>query len=62
MVNAFAHLSITANEFNVILHECKETFNMLGAPEKESGELMAGLEAQRAKAVTAEAKNSAGRR
>ena len=62
MVNAFAHLSITANEFNVILPECKETFNKLGVREKESGELMAGLEAQRAKAVTAEAKNSAGRR
>lgn len=55
MDNAHAHLSLTANEFNVILHECKETFNMLGVPEKEPGELMAGLEAQRAKAVTAEA-------
>ena len=57
MDNAHAHLSLTNNEFDVILHECKETFNKLGVPGKESGELMAGLEAQRAKVGTvAEAK------
>ena len=53
MDTGHAHLSITAREFDVILHECKETFNKLGVPEKETGELMAGLEAQRAKIVTA---------
>jgi hemoglobin len=52
MDNAHAHLSITNREFDVILHECKETFNKLGVPEKETGELMAGLEAQRPKVVT----------
>lgn len=56
MKMAHAHLSITNHEFDVILHECKETFNKLGVPEKEIGELMAGLEAQREKVVTAEAK------
>lgn len=53
MKQGHAHLSITAREFDVILHECKETFNKLGVPEKESGELMAGLEAQRKDVVTA---------
>ena len=52
MDSAHAHLSITNREFDVILHECKETFNKLGVPEKESGELMAGLEAQRKAVVT----------
>ncbi len=56
MKTAHAHLSITANEFDIILHECKETFYQLGVPEKEMGELMAGLEAQRKAVVTAEAK------
>ena len=56
MQTAHAHLSITTNEFNIILHECKETFYQLGVPEKEMGELMAGLEAQRKLVVTAEAK------
>jgi hemoglobin len=56
MKMAHAHLSITSHEFDVILHECKETFNKLGVPEKEIGELMAGLEAQREKVVTATAK------
>lgn len=56
MKTAHAHLSITANEFDIILHECKETFYQLGVPEKEMGELMAGLEAQRKLVVTAEAK------
>lgn len=53
MDQAHAHLSITAREFDVILHECKETFYQLGVPEKEMGELMAGLEAQRQMVVTA---------
>ena len=56
MKTSDAHLSITANEFDIILHECKETFYQLGVPEKEMGELMAGLEAQRKAVVTAEAK------
>ncbi len=56
MKTAHAHLSITSNEFDIILHECKETFYQLGVPEKEMGELMAGLEAQRKAVVTAEAK------
>jgi hemoglobin len=56
MKTAHAHLSITPREFDVILHECKETFYTLGVPEKEMGELMAGLEAQREKVVTAAAK------
>jgi hemoglobin len=55
MDKAHAHLSISNREFNVILHECKETFYQLGVPEKELNELMAGLEAQREKVVTAEA-------
>ena len=56
MDQAHAHLSITTNEFNVILHECKETFYQLGVPDKEMGELMAGLEAQREKVVTGDSK------
>ena len=56
MKSGHAHLSITNREFDVILHECKETFNKLGVPEKETGELMAGLEAQREKVVTVAAK------
>ena len=52
MKTGHAHLSITNREFDVILHECKETFNKLGVPEKETNELMAGLEAQREKVVT----------
>ena len=56
MKTAHAHLSITSTEFDIILHECKETFYQLGVPEKEMGELMAGLEAQRKAVVTAEAK------
>lgn len=56
MDKAHAHLSISSREFDVILHECKETFYKLGVPEKEMGELMAGLEAQREKVVTVAAK------
>jgi hemoglobin len=52
MKTAHAHLSITPREFDVILHECKETFYSLGVPEKELNDLMAGLEAQREKVVT----------
>ncbi len=55
MDKAHAHLTITNREFDIILHECKHTFFQLGVPEKEIGELMAGLEAQREKVVTAEA-------
>lgn len=53
MDTAHAHLNISGREFDVILHECKETFYQLGVPEKELGELMAGLEAQRERVVTA---------
>lgn len=55
MDKAHAHLSISNREFNVILHECKETFYSLGVGQKEIDDLMAGLEAQREKVVTAEA-------
>lgn len=55
MDKAHAHLSISNREFDVILHECKETFYQLGVLEKELNELMAGLEAQREKVVTVEA-------
>ena len=55
MDKAHSHLNISNREFDVILHECKETFFQLGVAEKEMGELMAGLEAQREKVVTAEA-------
>lgn len=57
MDKAHAHLSISNREFDIILHECKHTFYQLGVPEKEIGELMAGLEAQREKVVTAETPN-----
>ena len=52
MNTANAHLSITTNDFNIILHQCKDTFYQLGVHEKEMGEFMAGLEAQREKMVT----------
>ena len=52
---AHSHLNISNREFDVILHECKETFYQLGVGEKEIGELMAGLEAQRKGIVTADA-------
>lgn len=55
MDKAHAHLGISNREFNVILHECKETFYQLGVGQKEIDDLMAGLEAQREKVVTAEA-------
>lgn len=54
MDQAHAHLGISNREFDVILHECKETFYQLGVGQKEIDELIAGLEAQREKVVTAE--------
>lgn len=56
MDKAHAHLSITSREFDVILHECKQTFYKFAVPEKELGELMSALEGLRGKVVTAEAK------
>lgn len=55
MDKAHLPLNITNREFNVILHECLETFYQLGVGQKEIDELMAGLEAQREAVVTAEA-------
>lgn len=55
MDQAHAHLGISSREFDIILHECKETFYQLGVGQKEIDELIAGLEAQREKVVTAEA-------
>jgi hemoglobin len=54
MAKAHAHLSLTNREFDIVLLECKQTFLQLGVPEKEMGELMAGLEAQREQVVQAE--------
>lgn len=51
---AHAHLNISNREFDVILHECLETFYKVGVGQKEIDELMAGLEAQRQGVVTAE--------
>ncbi|MFN0217570.1 MAG: group I truncated hemoglobin [Hyphomicrobium sp.] len=55
MDKAHAHLSITNREFDVIMHECKETFYKFGVPEKEMGELMTALQSFREKIVTADA-------
>ena len=52
MNTAHAHLSITNREFDVILHECKQTFYKFAVPEKELGELMAALEGLRKQVVT----------
>ena len=52
MNTAHAHLSISNREFDVILHECKETFYKFAVPEKEMGELMAALEGLRKQVVT----------
>jgi len=49
---AHGPLNITNREFDVILHECKETFYKFGVPQKEMDELMAGLESQRATVVS----------
>ncbi len=56
MDKAHSHLSITSREFDVIMHECQETFYKFAVPEKEMGELMAALQSFREKIVTAEAK------
>ncbi len=55
MDTGHAHLNISNREFDIILHECKATFYQLNVGQKEIDELMAGLEAQREKIVTAEA-------
>jgi hemoglobin len=52
MGTAHASLNITNREFDVILHECKETFYKFAVPEKEMGELMAALEGLRKEIVT----------
>ena len=53
MNTAHAHLGISNKEFDVILHECKETFYKFNVPDKEMGELMAALEGLRKDVVTA---------
>jgi hemoglobin len=53
MSKAHAHLTITNREFDVIMHECAETFYKFGVPEKEMGELMTALQSFRDKVVTA---------
>ena len=50
---AHAPLDITNREFDVILHECKETFYKFNVPEKEMGELMSALESFKDKIATA---------
>lgn len=55
MDQAHAHLSITPTEFDIIMLECKQTFYQLGVGQKEIDELMAGLESNRDKIVTADA-------
>ncbi len=52
MDTAHAHLSISNKEFDVIMHECLETFYSLGVGQKEIDELMAGLQSNREKIVT----------
>jgi hemoglobin len=52
MDKAHAHLSITNREFDVIMHECLQTFYELGVPQKETDELMAGLQSFRDQIVT----------
>jgi hemoglobin len=52
MDKAHAHLSITNREFDVIMHECLQTFYQLGVGQKEIDELMAGLQSNREKVVT----------
>ena len=53
MKDAHAPLNSSNREFDVILHECKETFYKFNVPEKEMGELMAALEGLRKDVVTA---------
>lgn len=52
MNTAHAHLAVTNREFDVILHECKQTFYKFAVPEKEMDELMAALEGLRKQVVT----------
>ena len=52
MKEAHAPLKISNLEFDVILHECKETFYKFAVPAKELGELMAALESLRKDVVT----------
>lgn len=52
MKDAHAPLKISNLEFDVILHECKETFYKFAVPEKEMGELMTALEGLRKDVVT----------
>lgn len=54
MDQGHAHLSITPKEFDIVLTECKQTFYQLGVGQKEIDELMAGLESNRDKVVSAE--------
>lgn len=56
MDKAHAHLSITSREFDVIMHECQQTFYKFNVPEKEMNELMTALRSFKDKIVTAEAK------
>ena len=49
---AHGPLNITNREFDVILHECKETFYKFAVPEKEMGELMGALETYRDQVVS----------
>lgn len=53
MDKAHAHLSITDKEFDIIMLECQQTFYQLGVGQKEIDELMAGLQSNRDKIVTA---------
>ncbi len=52
MKDGHSALNITNLEFDVILHECKETFYKFAVPAKEMGELMAALEGLRKDIVT----------
>lgn len=54
MGDAHAPLNITNREFDVILHECKETFYKFNVGQKEIDELMAALEGLRKDVVTAQ--------
>jgi hemoglobin len=49
---AHGPLDITNKEFDVILHECKETFYKFNVPDKEMGELMGALETYRDQVVS----------
>jgi hemoglobin len=51
MKAAHAPLKLSNREFDVIMHECKETFYKFNVPEKEMGELMTALESYRTQIV-----------